>query len=62
MIRQPIRNNASDKPTKPRVFDAIIDGDEVYLEAKLGKDRERINLRDVLAQVEAAKRKAASRS
>lgn len=62
MIRQPIRNNSSDKPTKPRVFDAIIDDDEVYLEAKLGKDRERINLRDVLAQVEAAKRKGASRS
>ena len=40
MIRQPIRNNSSTKPVKPRVFDAIIDGDEVYLESKQGKERE----------------------
>ena len=39
MIRQPIRNNSSTKPVKPRVFDAIIDGDEVYLESKQGKER-----------------------
>jgi hypothetical protein len=62
MIRQPIRNNSSTKPVKPRVFDAIIDGDEVYLESKQGKERELIRLCDVLAQIEAAKRKAASGS
>jgi hypothetical protein len=62
MIRQPIRNNSSTKPVKPRVFDAIIDGNEVYLESKQGKERELIRLCDVLAQIEAAKRKAASGS
>ena len=59
-VRQPIRNTAS--ASKPRVFDAIIDGDEVYLESKQGKERELIRLCDVLAQIEAAKRKAASGS
>ena len=58
MIRQPIRNNSSTKPVKPRVCDAIIDGDEVYLEVKNAKQREIIRLTDVLRQVEAAKRSA----
>ena len=55
-VRQPIRNTAS--ASKPRVFDAIIDGDEVYLEVKNAKQREIIRLTDVLRQVEAAKRSA----
>lgn len=50
--RQPIRNTASPKETKPRVFDALIDGDDVYLEVKNAKERELIRLRDVLAQIE----------
>ena len=58
MIRQPIRNNASSKEIKPRVFDALIEGDEVYIEVKQAKDRELIKLCDVLSQIEAAKRKA----
>ena len=62
MIRQPIRNNASSKEIKPRVFDALIEGDEVYIEVKQAKDRELIKLCDVLSQIEAAKRKAASKS
>lgn len=62
MIRQPIRNNASSKEVKPRVFDALIEGDEVYIEVKQAKDRELIKLCDVLSQIEAAKRKAASKS
>ena len=55
-IRQPIRNTSS--ANKPRVFDALIDGDEVYLEVKNAKQREIIRLTDVLRQVEAAKRSA----
>ena len=62
MLRQPIRNNASSKEIKPRVFDALIEGDEVYIEVKQAKDRELIKLCDVLSQIEAAKRKAASKS
>ena len=56
-VRQPIRNTAS--ASKPRVFDAIIDGDEVYLEVKNAKQREIIRLTGVLRQVEAAKRSTA---
>ena len=59
MIRQPIRNTASPKETKHRVFDALIDGDDVYLEVKNAKEREIIRLYDVLSQVEDAKRHAA---
>ncbi len=58
MIRQPIRNTSSTNPTKPRVFDALIEGNEVYLEVKNAKAREVIRLCDVLAQIEQAKRKA----
>ena len=29
MIRQPIRNISSSKQIKPRVFDALIEGDDV---------------------------------
>lgn len=62
IFRQPIRNTASTKETKPRVFDALIDGDEVYIEVKQAKDREVIRLCDVLAQIEEAKRRASSNS
>ena len=58
LIRQPIRNNDSRSAAKPRVFDALIDGDEVYLEVKNAKQREIIRLTDVLRQVEEARRKA----
>ena len=58
LIRQPIRNNDSQKAAKPRVFDALIDGNEVYLEVKNAKQREIIRLTDVLRQVEEARRKA----
>ena len=55
-IRQPIRNTSS--VSNPLVFDALIDGDAVYLEVKNAKQREIIRLTDVLRQVEAAKRSA----
>ena len=54
IVRQPIRNTSS--ASNPRVFDALIEGDEVYLEIKNAKQREIIRLADVLRQVEAAKR------
>ena len=57
IIRQPIRNTAT--PNKARVFDAIIEDNEVYLEIKNAKQREIIRLTDVLRQVEDAKRSAA---
>ena len=62
MIRQPIRNISSNKQIKPRVFDALIEGEEVYIEVKQAKERELSSLCDVLAQIEAAKRQAASGS
>lgn len=59
-FRQPIRNNTSLKENKPRIFDAIIQDDEVFLEIKNAKQHEVIRLCDVLSQVEEAKRRAAT--
>ena len=58
LIRKPIRNTSSSKDTKPRVFDALIEDDEVYLEIKNAKQREIVRLTDVLRQIEDARRKA----
>ena len=58
LIRKPIRNTSSDKDSKPRVFDALIEDDEVYLEIKNAKQREIVRLTDVLRQIEEARRKA----
>ena len=58
LIRQPIRNTSSNKDTKPRVFDALIEDDEVYLEIKNAKQREIVRLTDVLRQIEEARRAA----
>ncbi len=55
MYRQPIRNPQSERPIKPRVFDAVIDHDEVFLEVKNQKRVEAIRLCDVLRQIEQAK-------
>lgn len=51
MQRIVIRNTKSKKSVKPRVFDALVDGDEVYLEVKNKKDSEIISLSDVLTQI-----------
>ena len=59
-VRQPIRNTAS--ASKPRVFDAIIQDGEVFIEVKQAKEKEIIRLCDVLSQIEEAKRKAAGES
>ena len=61
LIRQPIRNTSSNKDTKPRVFDALIEDDEVYLEVKNAKQREIVRLADVLRQIEAARRAASKK-
>jgi len=58
MYRHPIRNNDSIREAKPRVFDALIQNDEVYLEVKNAKQREIIRLTDVLRQIEEARRLA----
>ena len=58
LIRKPIRNTSSDKDSKPRIFDALIEDDEVYLEIKNAKQREIVRLTDVLRQIEEARRKA----
>lgn len=57
MQRIQIRNNNSKKPVKPRVFDALIDGQTVLLEVKNGKASEVINLEDVMSQIDSARTK-----
>ena len=63
LIRKPIRNTSSNKDTKPRVFDALIDTDdgEIYLELKSAKQKEVVRLCDVLSQIEQAKRQASKK-
>ena len=57
MIKLPIRNNKSTKEVKPRVFDALIDGNDIYLEVKYSKkSSEIIALIDVLKQIEAVRK------
>lgn len=51
MIRVQIRNRKSPKAVKPRVFDALIEGDTVYLEVKDKKSCEVVDLDDVLLQI-----------
>jgi hypothetical protein len=55
MKRIAIRNKRSLKSKNPRVFDALIDGEEVYLEVLTSKtDKERIPISDVLEQIRIA--------
>jgi len=57
VIKLPIRNNKSTKEVKPRVFDALIDGNDIYLEVKYSKkSSEIIALIDVLKQIEAVRK------
>lgn len=56
-IKKEIRNRKSPKNVKPRVFDAYIDPEKgkVYLEVKgKNKEIERIDLDDVVAQINEA--------
>ena len=52
MQRIEIRNLNSNKPTKPRMFDALIDDEgKIYFESKVHKNPERIALTDVMKQI-----------
>lgn len=62
MQRIVIRSAKSKKSVKPRVFDALVDGDDVYLEVKNKKGSEIIALSDVLTQIAEAMPKQASKS
>ena len=63
LIRQPIRNNTTLGDKKSRVFDALIDTNNgaIYLELKNARQKEIIQLCDVLSQIEKAKRQVCSR-
>ena len=55
MQRIEIRNRNSSKPTKPRVFDALIDDDgKIYFVSKVNKNPEVVALTDVMKQIEEA--------
>lgn len=55
MIRQPIRNLHTSKSMPPRFCDVIVDGEKVYLEQKISKDKYvTIPWEDVVHQVKAA--------
>jgi len=52
MYRVSIRNMKSKKPAKPRVCDALIDGDEIYLEIKRkNSENEIVAISDIMKQV-----------
>ena len=54
MKRVSIRNMDSPGVRKPRVFDALIDNNNVLLEIKGAKSREIISLASVLSQISKA--------
>jgi len=49
-----IRNLKSEKAAKPRLFDAIVDGNEVFFEVKASKGNEIIALSDIMDQISLA--------
>ncbi len=49
--RLEIRNINSKKAVKPRLFDAIIDGDVIKLEVKTNKSTEVIDINDIFKQI-----------
>lgn len=56
MIRVKIRNRNSDKPTKPRVFDILIEDDgKIFFESKVNGCTEVVSLTDVMKQIEEAR-------
>jgi hypothetical protein len=62
MKRITIRNLKSQKSAKPRVFDAIIDGNEIYFDVKVGnKGNEVIALSDIMDQIASAESEEAQR-
>ena len=55
MKRYKIRNPNSPQETKPRVFDIILEDNQVFFEVKQEKRRERVSFTDVIEQIKAAK-------
>ena len=55
MKRYKIRNLNSPQQAKPRVFDIILEDDQVFFEVKQEKRRERVSFEDVIEQIKAAK-------
>ena len=52
MKRISIRNMKSKKAAKPRICDAIIDGDEIYLEIKSkNSENEIVAISDIMKQI-----------
>lgn len=57
MVKKPVRNLSSTKPVPPRLFDVLVDGDDVAIQVKTGKNEyETVPWPDVVSQVEAAKK------
>ena len=54
MIKKPIFNLHSDKPSPPRFCDVVVDRGKTFLEIKKDKKIERIPWDDVVYQVKAA--------
>ncbi len=53
MIKQPIRDLSTSKPVPPRFCDVVVDGDKVYLEQKISKNKYvTIHWDDIVHQVE----------
>lgn len=58
MIKIPIRNLNSSKPVPPRFCDVVVDGEMVYLEQKVNKNKYVIiHWDDIVHQVESVVRK-----
>lgn len=58
MIKIPIRNLNSSKPVPPRFCDVVVDGEMVYLEQKVNKNKYiKIHWDDIVYQVESVIRK-----
>jgi hypothetical protein len=52
MHRISIRNIKSEKTAKPRICDALIDGDEIYLEIKSKNNKnEIVAISDIMKQI-----------
>lgn len=53
MIKQPIRDLSTSKPVPPRFCDVVVDGEKVYLEQKISKNKYvTIHWDDIVHQVE----------
>ncbi len=57
MVKTPIRNLRSSKPVPPRLCDILIEGEEIALQFKIGKNEyETVPWQDVVLQVKQAEK------